>query len=74
MDPESVAWTASSFSLSDHHILLDSLALQELFEWVSGNQRAGYTPRSSIRDPDMTRLQLNIRDVQNDWTAGRDIA
>lgn len=70
MDPESVAWTASSFSLSDHHILLDSLALQELSEWASGNQRAGYTPRSSVRDPDMTRLQLNIRDLQNNFLDG----
>jgi len=67
---EDVAWTSSSFNLSDHHVLLDSLALQELSERVSETQRAGYTRRSSIHDPDMSRLQLNIRNIQNDFLEG----
>jgi hypothetical protein len=70
MEPENVAWAASSFRLSDHHILLATLALQELSEWASRNQRAGYTPRSSIRHPVEYRLQLNIRDLQNDFLDG----
>lgn len=60
MKTEDAAWTASSFNLSDHHILLDNLALQELSEWGSGAQR----------DPDMSRLQLNLRNLQNDFLEG----
>jgi hypothetical protein len=70
MKTRDVAWTRSSFNLSDHHILLDSLALEELSEWVSEDQPAGYTPRSGIRNADMSRLQLTIRNLQDDFLEG----
>jgi hypothetical protein len=65
-EPKDVIWTASSFNLSDHHILLDSLAIQELSQLISGTQQAEFAPHS-MSVTDTSRLQLNIRDLQKDF-------
>lgn len=70
LGPKDVAWTALPFSLSDQHLILDTLALQELSEWVSGAQGRGYIPRFDIPDTDRSRLQLQMRDLKAEFLDG----
>jgi len=44
--------------LSDHYVVLDSVALQELSEWVHKDQRAEYPFRSSVENPDVSLTRL----------------